>query len=322
MPNINVAVIGPLEYAKELGKKGTVSDITFYNLKKDETTVTFIEPSRYPEKLSSLFFAVSMAQKAILVVDEINAQFGESVLMLDCAGMKDGILVLRNYITPEQVAPLVRDTVVEGYRIAEDDRFRLREELTEEAASRKDPAPGELPRSGSVPVDHHFNVKGVGVVVLGGVIRGAIRKHDSLKVLPTEHTALVRSIQKHDDDVDAAWEGDRVGLALKGVEVEALDRGFVLSNDTSLIASGTIHGRAVLVKYWPSALKEGMILYLGHWMQFLPARIAYVNNAGDWKRPELTLRSEKELVFPPRARILLHYLEGGKLRIAGYLLVD
>ncbi|MBP1928781.1 selenocysteine-specific translation elongation factor [Methanolinea mesophila] len=322
MPNLNVAVIGPIEYAKELGKKGTVSDITFYNLKKDETTVTFIEPSRYPEKLSSLFFAVSMAQKAVLVVDEINAQFGECVLMLDCAGMKDGVLVLRNYITPDQVAPLIRDTVVAGYRVAEDDRFRLREDLTAEAAARKDPAPAELARSGAVPVDHFFNVKGVGVVVLGGVIRGAIRKHDSLKVFPTEHTALVRSIQKHDDDVDAAWEGDRVGLALKGVEVEALDRGYVLSNDPSLTASGTIHGRATLVKYWPTPLKEGMILYLGHWMQFVPGRIAYVNNAGDWKRPEVTLRSEKELVLPPKAEVLLHYLEGGKLRIVGTLRID
>lgn len=56
MPNLNVAVIGPEGYAKDLGKKGTVSDITFYNLKKDDITVTIIEPTRYPEKLSSLFF--------------------------------------------------------------------------------------------------------------------------------------------------------------------------------------------------------------------------------------------------------------------------
>ena len=170
MPNINVAVIGPLEYAKELGKKGTVSDITFYNLKKDETTVTFIEPSRYPEKLSSLFFAVSMAQKVILVVDEINAQFGESVLMLDCAGMKDGILVLRNYITPEQVAPLVRDTVVEGYRIAEDDRFRLREE-----ADRGGGLP-ERPRSGRTPT-LRFGPRRSSLQREGGGGGGAGRSH-------------------------------------------------------------------------------------------------------------------------------------------------
>ncbi|NLB01670.1 MAG: elongation factor Tu, partial [Methanomicrobiales archaeon] len=48
MGNLNVAVLGPAGYAKDLGKKGTESDITFYNLKKGEDTVTIIEPTRYP----------------------------------------------------------------------------------------------------------------------------------------------------------------------------------------------------------------------------------------------------------------------------------
>jgi len=45
----------------------------FYNLKRGEATVTFIEPIRYPEKLSSLFYAVSLSDRVILVVDEISA---------------------------------------------------------------------------------------------------------------------------------------------------------------------------------------------------------------------------------------------------------
>ncbi|MCK7520919.1 MAG: EF-Tu/IF-2/RF-3 family GTPase [Ignavibacteriales bacterium] len=61
--------------------------------------------------------------------------------------------------------------------------------------------------------------------------RGSIKKHDTLKVLPTEKTAQIRSIQKHDDDADYAITGDRVGLALKNIESEDLDRGFVLTND-------------------------------------------------------------------------------------------
>ena len=49
MSNITVAILAPNGYADALGKKGTTSDITFYNLKKGEATVTFIEPTRYPE---------------------------------------------------------------------------------------------------------------------------------------------------------------------------------------------------------------------------------------------------------------------------------
>ena len=47
MSNLTVAVIGPEDYAQELGKKGTSSDITFYNLKKGSHTLTFLEPTRY-----------------------------------------------------------------------------------------------------------------------------------------------------------------------------------------------------------------------------------------------------------------------------------
>ena len=160
-------------------------------------------------------------------------------------------------------------------------------------------------------------MKGVGIVVLGGVAEGTIRAHDQLKVLPTGKVAHLRSIQKHDDDVTEAAAGDRVGLALKGVEADDLDRGYVLSTNPSLVCGNILNGRAELVRYWPAPLKEQMVVYLGHWMQFVPARIAFVNNAGDWKRPEITLRSEKELVYPPGASILIHYLEGGRLRVVG-----
>ena len=322
MSNLNVAVIGSPEYSKELGKAGTVSDFTFYNLKKEEITVTIIEPSRYPEKLSSLFYTISMAQKAVLVVDEINSQFGESVLMLNCAGLSNGILILRNYITPEQVAPLIRDTVVGSYELFEDDRMRLRERLLEEAAKIEDPPANATSPPGALPVDHSFPVKGIGTVALGCVVNGVIRRHDNLRVLPTKHMALVRSIQKHDADAEIAFPGDRIGFALKGVEAEDLERGYVLSKDPGLVSSSTIHGRAELIKYWPSALKEGMVLYVGHWMQFIPSKVAYVNNAGDWHRPELTLKTEKELVYTPGARAILHYLEGGKLRVVGTIIVE
>ncbi|MBP5474764.1 MAG: elongation factor Tu, partial [Methanomicrobium sp.] len=85
MPNLNVAITGSLDYAKNIGKKGTTSDITFYNLKKGEDTVTIIEPTRYPERIQPLYYAVSMADVAIVIVDAVTPEFGETVVMLDCA---------------------------------------------------------------------------------------------------------------------------------------------------------------------------------------------------------------------------------------------
>lgn len=322
MSNLTVSVLAPPDYSRDLGKKGTTSDITFYNLKKGEATVTFIEPTRYPEKLSSLFYAVSLADHVILVVDEINATFGECVLMLQCAGKSSGDLIFKNYISPDQVAPLIKGTVLEHYHVLEEDMVGLREKMLEiaikQAARQKIHETGK----GVVSVDAHFNVKGVGVVVLGSVVQGMIRKHETLTVLPTGKTAQIRSIQKHDDDSETAVTGDRVGLALKNIESEDLDRGFVLTTDPAIRAATTISGKARLVKYWPAPLKEGMVLYAGHWMQFLPTRLEkIVVEGGDWRMPTLTLTLEKALVYPPDARVVLHYLEGGKLRVVGSLVI-
>ena len=46
MGNITVAILGALDYGSTIGKKGTSTDITLYNLKKGEDTVTIIEPTR------------------------------------------------------------------------------------------------------------------------------------------------------------------------------------------------------------------------------------------------------------------------------------
>jgi selenocysteine-specific translation elongation factor len=319
MGNLTVAVLGVQGYAASLGKKGTSTDITLYNLKKGEDTVTFIEPTRYPERLAPLFYATSLAKKAIVVVDELNATLGECLVMLNCTGVNSGFFVLRNYLPKEKVEPLIKGTPLEKYEFVDDNPALLTEKLLNEAASAS-PTSEEMQKPvGIVPVDHSFNVKGVGVVILGVVANGVIAKHDTLNVLPGLKKAQVRSVQKHDDEFDRAYEGDRVGLALKNVEVDDLERGTVLTNDTAVKASKSLKGQAALVKYWQTPLKAEMVVHVGHWMQFVTARIEAVADAGDWRKPELTLNLERELVYRLGDRAVLMYLEGGKLRVAGTL---
>jgi selenocysteine-specific translation elongation factor len=314
MANLNVAILGSSDYGRELGKKGTASDLTFYNLKKGPNTVTFIEPSRFPERLAPLFYAISMAQRALLIVEQINPAFGESVIMLDSIGVKDGIVVLKNYLTREQIAPLIKGTVVDGYEFLDDDKNLLRERFLADAAKVLSPQDAE---TGTLPVDHFFNVRGIGTVVLGSLAEGSIKKHDVLSVLPGEKTAQVRSIQKHDEDFDTAGVGERTGIALKGVEIEDLDRGTILTNDKTIKQVSALQAKASIVKYWPTPLKEGMVLHIGHWMQYVPARVESVSAEGDWRQPQLKLKLDKMLVFRPGARAVLTYPEGGKLRVVG-----
>lgn len=319
MGNLNVAVVGGTGLANEVGKKGTVTDMTFYELKKGTDSVTLIEPSKYPDKLSSLFYSVGMSEFAILVVDKIDASLGETIVMVDLFGIDKGWIVLRNYIQAEQLAPLLAGTSLEKYTIIDEDAVKIREDLI--AMACEEGRQAGAGSCGSCPVDSHFNVKGVGTVVLGSVIDGHFKKHDKMTILPIKKEVILKSIQKHDIDADDGVKGDHVGLALRGIESEELDRGYVATTDPSVKMSRKVQGKATLVKYWASPLKDGMVVHLGHWMQMVPARITAVDNGSDFRAAEVTMDLESDIIHKPGDKAVIMYLEGGKLRVAGTVLL-
>ena len=305
MGNLNIAVLGAKDYASKIGKKGTVTDMTFYDHKSGTDSFTLIEPSKYPEKLSSLFYSVAMSEFAILVVDKIDASLGETIVMTDVLGIDRGWIILQNYIQPEQLKPLLAGTCLEGYEYKEDDPIKLREELIAMAKAEAK-APGEG-TCGSCPVDSHFNVKGVGTVVLGSVIDGYFRKHDKMTVFPIKREVILKSIQKHDLDADDGVKGDHVGLALRGIESDELRK---------------VEGNVSLIKYWPSPLKEGMVLHIGHWMQMVPCRVTAVDDGSDFRTAKVTFELESDMIHKPGDKATIMYLEGGKLRVAGSVVLN
>ena len=320
MGNLNIAVLGAKDYASKIGKKGTVTDMTFYDHKSGTDSFTLIEPSKYPEKLSSLFYSVAMSEFAILVVDKIDSFLGETIVMTDVLGIDRGWIILQNYIQPEQLKPLLAGTCLEGYDYKEDDPIKLREELIAMAKAEAK-APGEG-TCGSCPVDSHFNVRGVGTVVLGSVIDGYFRKHDKMTVFPIKREVILKSIQKHDLDADDGVKGDHVGLALRGIESDELDRGYVVTTDPSVKMSRKVEGNVSLIKYWPSPLKEGMVLHIGHWMQMVPCRIASVDNGDDFRSAKVEFDLESDMIHKPGDRATIMYLEGGKLRVVGSIVLS
>lgn len=320
MGNLNIAVLGAKDYASKIGKKGTVTDMTFYDHKSGTDSFTLIEPSKYPEKLSSLFYSVAMSEFAILVVDKIDSFLGETIVMTDSLGIDRGWIILQNYIQPEQLKPLLAGTSLEGYEFKEDDPIKLREELIAMAKAEAK-APGEG-TCGSCPVDSHFNVRGVGTVVLGSVIDGYFRKHDKMTVFPIKREVILKSIQKHDLDADDGVKGDHVGLALRGIESDELDRGYVVTTDPSVKMSRKVEGNVSLVKYWASPLKEGMVLHIGHWMQMVPCRIASVDNGDDFRTAKVEFDLESDMIHKPGDKAIIMYLEGGKLRVAGSIVLN
>jgi selenocysteine-specific elongation factor len=77
-------------------------------------------------------------------------------------------------------------------------------------------------------IDRVFTLRGIGTVVTGTLWSGSIGAGDVLRAEPTGLEVRVRSVQVHDAPVECAAAGQRVAVALPGVERSQLARGDAL----------------------------------------------------------------------------------------------
>jgi selenocysteine-specific elongation factor len=77
-------------------------------------------------------------------------------------------------------------------------------------------------------VDRVFTLRGIGTVATGTLWSGRVATGDMLRAEPAGRDVRVRSVQVHDRAVDVAEAGQRVAVALPGVERTEVRRGDVL----------------------------------------------------------------------------------------------
>ena len=77
-------------------------------------------------------------------------------------------------------------------------------------------------------VDRVFTLRGIGTVATGTLWSGRIAPGDVLRADPGAREVRVRSVQVHDREVDVAEAGQRVAVALPGIERRELGRGDAL----------------------------------------------------------------------------------------------
>jgi selenocysteine-specific elongation factor len=77
-------------------------------------------------------------------------------------------------------------------------------------------------------VDRVFTLRGIGTVATGTLWSGSLGEGDELRAEPGGRTVRVRSVQVHDRPAERAEAGQRVAVALPGVERSELRRGDAL----------------------------------------------------------------------------------------------
>jgi len=129
-------------------------------------------------------------------------------------------------------------------------------------------------------VDRVFSLRGIGTVVTGTLWSGTIGEGDVLRAEPSGRDVRVRSVQVHEQPVERAEAGQRVALALPGVERSELRRGNVLIAPGSLRPSFRLD--VALDELEPVADGERLLVHHG-----TSAVLGRVTRAGDYAQLRL-----------------------------------
>ena len=123
-------------------------------------------------------------------------------------------------------------------------------------------------------VDRVFTLRGIGTVVTGTLWSGSIGEGDVLGIEPAGLEARVRSVQVHDRPVERAEAGQRVAVALPGVERARLRRGDALVEPNAYPASY----RLDVVLEELEEIADGMRLHVHHGTAEHYARVVRVGD--------------------------------------------
>lgn len=233
MTVLNIVMIGSDDLAKSIAKATDQRDVHTYVHKESGADgpriLSLIRPAKMPERIRPFFNSLCAARVGLLEVTGIDATFGEVLVGFSAAGITKGIYVINpaegEWIDEDQVKAFIAQAGLSSWQQSGNDGIELRtalyglmDEISSDLESAKqDPL--------VVPIDQHFNVKGIGLVAIGYVQSGSVSVHDELHLLPAEGPGTVKSLQVMDDDVEQAVAGDRVGIALRNAKEEHLTGG-------------------------------------------------------------------------------------------------
>ncbi|MBJ04190.1 MAG: hypothetical protein CMB65_05785 [Euryarchaeota archaeon] len=319
MPVLNVAYVGSEELARKLGKKGDVRDIESYvhkeTLGENVRILSILRPLRHPERLRPLLSVLNVAKAGIVEISVVDAALGEVLVAFGAAGIRQGHAIISpnegEWIDAEQVKMILNQAGLDTWILHESfpDEHELRDQLLSEVEVSEQDAPLVI------PIDQHFNVKGVGLVAIGYVQAGTISKHDEIQVLPANENGITRSLQVMDDDVEQSFVGDRVGVAIRNLREEALHRGCILThpNTNAMIRHDASKFTLQKAPFQKRELSEGDVVHAAVDLQFQVGRIKAIDEGRftiEWEQPLWVQNREA-------APVIIAQLDAGNMRIMG-----
>ena len=226
-------------FLSSIGKKSETEGIAVYQRNEAGKKYSFLDDPTYGEKIQGYARIASICDYAMYLYPQegkLSPTDGELAVLLDAFGLPGKVEIVDANL-PDLGGVLktaFKGLKLSSYEIEQRDSKSTILDLSQIRARNNYPKESTL-----VYIDRAFNVKGVGLVVLGFVLTGTVSIHDELRLLPSdsEKFAEVKGIQVSDEDQQSTGRGIRIGLSLKNVELKDFSKVSWLDNGSLKTAS-------------------------------------------------------------------------------------
>jgi selenocysteine-specific translation elongation factor len=253
-----------------VAKKSEVEGIVVYSRTESGKRISFLDEAEFPERVQGYSRLASLVDYAYYVFPKsgrLTAADGELVVLLDGMGVKGSVLVLDESVPTDMVQSVLKGSSLANFHVERRTSGSPVIDLSTLSPREDSPSKGCL-----IYVDRVFPVKGVGIVVLGFVLSGAVSLHDEFRMTPgpAAKKVEVKGIQVNDVDQESVGRGIRVGLSLRGVELKDIEKTCWL-DDGSFTLSDRLDVQFVQSKYYKQPV-EGREMHLQLPGELLPSK--------------------------------------------------
>ena len=163
--------------------------------------------------------------------------------------------MLTGYKFPGDDIPIVRGSALKALQSESTDPNAPEYECINELMKAIDeyiPMPKrELDKPFMMPVEDVFSIKGRGTVVTGRIERGVIKSGESVEIVglaDKSMTSVVTGVEMFHKILDTGMAGDNVGLLLRGIDRDEVERGMVIAKPKSITPHTKFESEVYILK--------------------------------------------------------------------------
>src|SRR3990167_8569229 len=250
-----------IDSAPEEKARGVTINITHVEYETEKRHYAHIDAPGHADYIKNMITGAAQMDGAILVVSAADGPMPQTrehvilarqvnvpaivVFLNKCDMVDDKELIdlveadvrelLKKYKYPGDEVPVIRGSALKAVEGDAEAEKKIQELMDAVDTYIPDPV-RETDKPFLMPVEDVFTIQGRGTVVTGRVERGQIKVNEELEIVGLKATqkAVATGLEMFRKTLDEAIAGDNVGILLRGIEKDQVERGQVLSKPGSV----------------------------------------------------------------------------------------